>query len=176
MNIIAGNVYKNKDIPNANKLSRELRIFPTPFKGIYYVPYETERNDWYVTDPNLVIFKAAQLYINDEECYLGLYSALYYQRIIWNSIGTDIINKKISRKITRTPPSKKYWRGKIINKIMASYAFPIRFHKMKNYSTKGLVKKGLIIYSNKNKTKIDSIYLCNKGNSIACEVKKILEK
>jgi hypothetical protein len=176
MIIIPGNVYRNKDIPNANKLSRELHIFPTPFKGIYYVPYETERDGWYITDPHLVVFKAAQLYLKSDECYLGLYSALYYQREIWNALGTDIINKKISRKITRKLPSKKYWRGKIINKIMSSYAFPIRFHKIKNYNSGNLVKKGLIIYSNKKKTTSDSIYLCNKGNFIACEVKKILEK
>lgn len=176
MILIPGNVYKHKDIPNANKLYQELKIFPTPFKGIYYVPYESERDGWYVTDPHLVVFQAAQLYLKTNEYYFGLYSALYYQRVIWNAIGTDIINSKLSRKISRKLPSKKYWRGEIVNKIMAGYAFPIRIHRIKNFSLKGTSKRGSIVFSDLNKTKEDATYLCNKGDKIACEVLELLQK
>ena len=176
INLISGNVYRNKDIPNANKLSREMKIFPTPFKGVYYVPYESERDGWYITDPNLVIFKAAELYLKTNNYYFGLYSALYYNRTIWNAIGTDIINSKISKTTSRKLPSKKYWRGKIINKIMQGYYFPIRFHRIKNLSFKGVIKKGSISFSSLEKTKTDAYYLCKKGDKTACEVLRLIEK
>lgn len=175
MNLIPGNVYRNKDVKNANKLYREMKIFPTPFKGIYYVPYETERNGWYITDPHLVVFKAAQLYLKTNDYYFGLYSALYYIRIIWNASGIDIMNPKLSRKITRKLPSKKYWRGEIIHKIMSGYPFPIRFHRIKNFSLKGTKSKGPICFSNVEKTRKDAIYLCKKGNDVACEILKLLK-
>lgn len=170
-NLIPGNVYGNKDIKGANKLYREMKIFPTPFKGIYYVPYESERSAWYVTDPHEVIFKAAQIYLKTNEYYFGLYTALYYQRTVWNANGIDIINKKISRKIHRKIPSQKYWRGKIIAKIMSGYPFPIQFHRIKQFTMQGITKKGLTAFSNPEKTKRDAIYLCNKGDVRACEVR-----
>ncbi|MEK6982611.1 MAG: hypothetical protein AABX38_06770 [Candidatus Micrarchaeota archaeon] len=174
--LISGLVYKHKDIPDSNKLSRELRIFPTPFKGIYYVPYETERAGWYITNPHLVIFKAARLYLGNENYYFGLYSALYYLRTIWNAQGINIINEKLSRTITRKSPSNKYWRGKIINKIMQGYPFPIRFHRIKDFDRKNLTQKGPITYSDKERTKKDANYLCKKGDKLACEIVRLLEK
>lgn len=174
--LISGLVYKHKNIQNANKLSRELRIFPTPFKGIYYVPYETERAGWYITDPQLVIFKAARLYLGSDNYYFGLYSALYYLRTIWNAQGINIINEKLSRNISRKMPSTKYWRGKIIGKIMQGYPFPIRFHRIKNFDPKNLIRKGPITYSDKERTKKDAIYLCKKGDKLACEIVEMLER
>jgi hypothetical protein len=176
MLIIPGFVYRNKDIPNANKLSAELKIFPTPFKGIYYIPYETERGGWYVTDPHRVIFKAAQLYLKTDEYYFGLNSALYFNRIIWNAAGIDIINRKVSKTITRKKPSTKYWRGQVINKIMAGYPFPVKFHRIKDFDQKGVIKKGPIAFSNTAKTKLDAIYLCKKGDESACDALKILNR
>ena len=174
--LIPGNVYRNKDIPNANMLYREMKIFPTPFKGIYYVPYESERNGWYVTDPHLVVFKAARLYLRSDGYYFGLYSALYYQRVIWNAVSTDVINAKLSRKISRKMPSKKYWRGGIINKIMAGYPSPVRFHRITGFSLKGTVKKGTVVFSDADKTRADAAYLCKRGDETACEVLRHIRK
>lgn len=153
-----------------------MKLFPTPFKGIYYVPYESERNGQYITDPHLIIFKAAELYLKSNKYYFGLYSALYYHRIIWNALGLDILNMKISRKINRKLPSKKYWRGRVINKILSVYPFPIRFHRIGKFDLLGVIKKGAITYSDLRKTKSDAIFLCKKGDKTACEVLKILEK
>lgn len=175
-NLIYGNVYRAKDIPKAAKLYSELKIFPTPFKGIYYVPYDTERKAQYVTDPHSVVFKAAELYLKTDTYYYGLNSALYYLRIIWNAIGIDIINEKLSRKINKKIPSTKYWRGKVIAKILCQYSFPIRFHKMKGFSMVDLKKKGSIAFSNLRKTKRDAIYLSKKGDKVADEVRLRVEK
>lgn len=176
MNLIPGIIYGHKDIENATVLSKQLKIFPTPFKGIYYVPYESERNGWYVTDPLSVIFSAAKIYLGSEKYYFGLNSSLYYNRITWNAAGVDIINMKISRTIRRKLPSEKYWRGKIIRKIMSAYPFPVRFHRMRNFSQDGMVQKGNLVFSDLEKTRSDSLYLCRKGDKTACEVLGILEK
>ncbi len=170
--LIAGSVYFAKDITGSLQLYRELKIFPTPFKGVYYAPYESERNGWYVTDPHLVIFKAVALYLKTTDYYFGLYSALYYLRTIWNAFGCDIINSKISRRINRKLPSKKYWRGKIINKLMQKYPSQIRFHRIKNFSFDGTIKKGSITLSNLEKTGKDANYLCKKGDKTTCEILK----
>lgn len=174
--LIPGSVYSSKEIPNANKLYMKMKIFPTPFKGIYYVPYESERSGWYITDPQTVLFKAAALYLKTNQYYFGLRSALYYLRITWNATGTDIINQKLSRKINKKLPLKKYWRGKIINKIMNSYSFPIRFHRINHFSLNGTTKKGNILFSNLEKTKKDAVYLCKKGDKDACNVLEILRR
>ena len=174
--IITGMVYRHRDIEDANRLARELKIFPTPFKGIYYVPYESERSGWYVTDPLSVIYKAAGLYLKTDEYYFGLNSALYYNRTIWNAVGVDIINRKISRTISRKLPSEKYWRGKATRKIMSGYPFPVRFHRIRNLNMDGVVRKGTLAFSNVKKTNADASYLCKKGDRTACEALAIHEK
>lgn len=174
--LIPGNVYSAKQLQNPGKLYKELKVFPTPFKGIYYVPFDSERAGWYVSDPHKVIFLAAKLYLRDSNYYFGLYTALYYLRIIWNAFGVDLINKKLSRRINRKRPSTKYWRGKTINKIMKTYPFPIRFHRMKNYSINGITKKGIVRFSNLKKTKQDARYLSKKGDRTATDVLKLLKR
>jgi hypothetical protein len=174
--LIPGNVYRNKDIPNANKLYQELKIFPTPFKGIYYIPYESEMNGHYISDPHPVLFRAAQIYLKTDDCYFGLYSALYYNHVIWNAVGVDIVNARLSRKIIRKLPSKNYWRGQTINSIMTGYPFPLRFHKVMNVNLKGTLKKGAVIFSDIEKTRTDAAYLCRKGDKTACEVLKLIGK
>ena len=174
--LIAGNVYRHRDIQGANKLYQELKIFPTPFKGIYYVPYDSERNGWYVTDPHLVLYKATRLYLETDEYYFGLYTALYFNRVIWNAMGADIVNPKISRKIGRKLPSKSYWRGEVVNKIMSGYPFPIRLHRIRNFDLGGTVKRGSVVFSDVEKTRADADYLCRKGDKTGCEVLKLLKK
>ena len=175
-NIIPGIVYGHKDIEGATRLAKQLKVFPTPFKVIYYVPYESERSGWYVTDPRSVIFSAARIDLGSDEYYFGLNSSLYYNRIIWNAVGVDIINRRISRTIKRKMPSEKYWRGKVIRKIMSGYPFPVRFHRIMDFDLKGVIRKGNLAYSDIKRTKSDAAYLCRKGDKTACEVLKILEK
>lgn len=172
--LVAGQVYPHAALPDANRLYREMKIFPTPFRGIYYAPYETERTGWYITDPLQTIFQAVRLYLNGAPYYFGLYSAAYYNRQIWNAAGVDIINPGLSRRMVRRLPSEKYWRGKIISRIMRAYPFPIRFHRMKNFSLGGVDRKGPILFSTKEKTRKDAEYLCRKGDPTACELLKIL--
>ena len=175
-NIIPGLVYRHSDIEDATRLSKQLKIFPTPFKGIYYAPYESERSGWYITDPLSVIFNAAGLYLGTDEYYFGLGSSLYYNRMIWNAAGVDIINSKVSRTIQRKMPSDKYWRGKIIRKLMSGYPFPVRFHRMRDLHLEGMVRKGNLVYSDVKRTRSDATYLCRKGDKTACEVLTLFEK
>ncbi|MFH1520982.1 MAG: hypothetical protein ABID61_05020 [Candidatus Micrarchaeota archaeon] len=174
-NVIPGNVYHHKDISDANILSREMKLFPTPFKGIYYAPYETERKGWYISDPHLVVFKATRIFLKTDKFYFGLKSALYYNRKIWNAESTDIVNAKLSRKIIRKLPSTEYWRGRTIRKILLGFPFPIRFHRMKNFNFSGVTKKGTLMFSNMKKTRADAHYLCKKGDKVGCEVLKLLD-
>ncbi len=175
VNFIPGNIYRAKDLPNFKRLYSSLQVFPTPFKGIYYVPYETEIKGKYISDPNLVVYSAVGLYLKSSKYYCGLNTALYYLRIVWNLFGFDIINKKISRRIIRKLPSQKYWRGKVIAKLMKSYPYPIRLHRMKKISLSGLLAKGSISYSSMEKTMADARYLSSKGDKDAKETLKIIE-
>lgn len=172
---IQGNIYLAKDLPNFKKLYSALKVFPTPFKGIYYVPYETEIKGKYISDPALVVYSAIGLYLKSSEYYCALNTALYYLRIVWNLSGFDVINKKISRRIIRKLPSQKYWRGKVITKLMKSYPFPIRLHKVKKINFKELLSKGSINYSSLEKTISDAKYLSSKGDKDAKETLKVLE-
>lgn len=175
-NLILGSVCKAKDIKNACEMYRTLTIFPTPFKGIYYIPYETERKAFYITDPKKVIFEAAKLYLNSEQYYFGLFSALYYLRIIWNAQGTDIITNHMSRRINPRRVKGNYWRAHRINEIMSSYPMPIRIHRIKGFSTNGLINTSGVVFSTIEKTKTDSKYLCMKGDKCACAVNKLLQE
>ncbi|MEM2947919.1 MAG: hypothetical protein QXY05_02650 [Candidatus Anstonellales archaeon] len=171
--LIEGQVYRVSDIPNFKELYRKMQIFPTPFRGIYYCPYKTEREAWYITDPHRILFDASRLYLNSEEYYFGLYTALYYLRIIWNPFGTDIINKKLSRVVEKKIPEASYWRAKKLKKILENYPSPVRFHRIKAFSFDGVLRKGRVAFSNLPKTKKDALYLCRKGNRVACEVLKL---
>jgi len=88
----------------------------------------------------------------------------------------DIINAKMSRKIKRKLPSGNYWRARAIQKIMKTYPSPVRFHRIKGFSMKGVVRKGNLTYSGMEKTKSDAEYLCKKGDKTACEILQLVGK
>jgi len=157
--LIAGQVYHFKKIPNHRKLYSELRIFPTPFKGIYYAPYETERNSWCVTGPLKVIFMACHYYLGSDDYYYGLDTALYYLHIKWQCPEIHVMNPAISRRISKKLPSQNYWRGKTVGKIMQCYPQTIQFHRMAGFSLKGVIRSGQVSYSNEKKTRADADYL-----------------
>ncbi len=159
---VAGQVYDFRAIPNHRKLYSELRIFPTPFKGIYYVPYETERNSWYVTDPLKVIFMACHYYLGGDDYYYGLGTALYYLNVKWQCPEAHVMNPAISRRVSRKLPAQSYWRGRAVGKIMQCYPQTIQFHRMAGFSMNGVVRRGLVSYSNEKKTRADADYLAKR--------------
>ncbi len=174
--VSAGSIYRADDLENSAELYSRLKLFPTPFKGIYYAPYESEREGWFITDPLKVAFEAAKAYLGTDRCYIGLGSALYLLRVIWNPVPLDIINEKMSRVVERKLPEGNYWRAKVIKKIAKDYPAPVRFHRMENFSMKGIRWKGRMAYSGTKKTKKDAEYLCRKGSKIACEALSLMGK
>ena len=175
MNLIKGRVFSVKNIPELAEKARLLEVFPTPFKGIYYAPYDSEKDGYFISNPHDIIFNAVRSYLNTKEYYFGLFSALYYLRIIWNPNGIDIVNKYLSREVIRKAPEGNYWRAKRIRKILNMYPKPIIFHRIYSFSLRNVIKKGNILYSNLNKTKHDTQYLCKKGSERACDTNKFIE-
>ncbi len=84
-----------------------LKIFPTPFKGIYYIPFETERKAFYITNPYEILFRAAKLFLKGKPAYYGLRTALYLERKIWNPVSADIINESVSKRVEKPKEKKK---------------------------------------------------------------------
>ena len=168
--VIAGQVYHFKSLSGYRKLYSELKLFPTPFKGIYYAPYETERDSWAITDPLKVLFSAARICLGTDQYYYGLRTALYFLRQEWHCPEAHIMNGQISRRINRTLPEENYWRGKIIRKILNSFPSQISFHRIAGFSMDGTGKSGTIAFSSGKKTIADAKYLCGKGNKEACRI------
>lgn len=61
-----------KDI---ERLSAALRLFPTPFKGIYYVPMETERKGTSIDRPLTVLSRAIALFLESRNFYFSCSTA-----------------------------------------------------------------------------------------------------
>lgn len=153
--IIPGQIYRNKSNPEIKKLCSELKLFPTPFKRIWYSPYETERKGFYITDPLKVLFQACGNYLGTKEYYYGLSTAEYLQNKRWQYSEAHIINRMLSRIIERKLPKGNYWRAKAIRKIMSSYPSRIRIHRLNDFTMEGTKKIGILIFSGAKKTEKD---------------------
>ena len=128
-------------------LYNSLRIFPTPYKSIYYVPFETERKAYYVTDPYRIVFEATKKYLKKDDIYFGLSTAKYLQRKLWNPTEIHIITSTKSRKIIcQKEPSKKYWRKNRRYEILKQYPYPIYLHRIKQKNPQ-FVQKGSIAFA-----------------------------
>lgn len=120
------------------KMSAGLRLFPTPFKGIYYVPSEEERNGKFIDKPERVLYRAVSLYLGEEKCYFSCRTAEEYYGVKWQPTGeVHIVNEKISRIVdlaTRYERNrnKKSWRAVNLATLLSEYGAKIIFHKVKS--------------------------------------------
>jgi hypothetical protein len=129
----------NQDI---SSLCAALRLFPTPFKGIYYVPLEEERKGAFIEKPLKALSQAVALFLKSNEFYFSCRTAEEALGLNWQPSGSvHIVNRRLSRKInlkTRIGRSqaKGNWRSKKIARLLSFYGNEIVFHRGEVSGTK----------------------------------------
>jgi hypothetical protein len=124
--------------PQIKNLSASLDLFPTPFKGIYYVPSPEEKKAWFIDRPNLALKKALQLYLATGDFYFSCTTAEEFFGLKWTPSGEiHIVNTKHSGRIDlaeriRRNERKETFRAKKIAAILSYYGNRIIFHKVKS--------------------------------------------
>ncbi len=124
--------------PQIKNLSASLSLFPTPFKGIYYVPSPEEKKAWFIDRPKLALKKILQLYLITENFYFSCSTAEEFFGLKWTPSGeVHVVNSKRSGKIDlaeriRRNEKKKTFRAKKIAAILSYYGNRIIFHKVKS--------------------------------------------
>ena len=141
-------------------LSASLRLFPTPFKGIYYAPGQDERGGWNISSPKKVLTDAIQLFLGDDRFYYTGLVAEQHLGLIWQTTSRiDVVNPHFAGRINlrariKRNEKKTTFRAKKIARLLDFYGDLLVFHKVKefdkckfkatpqgNYATKGQVKK-----------------------------------
>ena len=112
-----------------------LFLFPTPFKGIYYVPLDDERKGWLLQNPALALREALAVYLKTDKFYYSCRTADEYHGISWHPSGEmHVVNAVRSGKIDLEARigrnrQKKTWRAKTVARILEFYCRKIIFHK-----------------------------------------------
>ena len=124
--------------PQIKNLVASLKLFPTPFKGIYYVPSPQEKKATFIDKPLLVLKKTIVLYLKSEKFYFSCTTAEEHFGIKWSPGGMmHIVNEKRSGKIDLLEriarnERKGTYRSKKIAQILSYYGNEIIFHKVKS--------------------------------------------
>lgn len=112
-----------------------LRLFPTPFKGIYYVPLEEERKGAFIEKPLKALSQAVALFLGTKEFYFSCRTAEEELGLNWQPLGSvHIVNPTLSRKISlkgriRRNQARGTWRARKIARLLSYYGNEIIFHK-----------------------------------------------
>jgi len=120
------------------KLSASLKLFPTPFKGIYYIPSKEERGGWFIDKSFLILKKSISLFLETKNFYFSCSTAEEYLGLKWRpSSEIHIVNEFLSRKIdlkkrTQRNKNKKTYRAKKIAHLLSFYGDILIFHKTKS--------------------------------------------
>ena len=126
--------YGKKEI---ERMSASLRLFPTPFKGIYYAPPESERKSWTIEWPMKILSMAVSLYLDSMDFYFTGVTSQEAFGEKWHATGiVHIVNAKISRKIDLKSRAernlrKKSYRSQKIADLLSFYGNILAFHKVK---------------------------------------------
>lgn len=116
-------------------LSASLKIFPTPFKGIYYIPTKIERDGCFIDNANMVFKRALSAYLSNDNFYYSCRTAEEFWGIKWQPLGeVHVVNENLSRTIDmrarqKRNENKTTWRAKRIAKILSIYGNKIIFHR-----------------------------------------------
>jgi len=114
-----------------------LTLFPTPFKGVYYIPFEDERKSRTLHDPMKALTMSVESYLGSDRFYYTCRSALEWLGIEWHPSGLfHIANEKVSKRIelesrVGRKKKKKTYYSKTSAEILAQYGREIIFHKCK---------------------------------------------
>lgn len=124
--------------PEIFNLSASLKLFPTPFKGVYYIPSNEERRGWFIDKPLSVLTKATELFLNSQDFYFTCSTAEEFFGISWRpKDDRHIVNEKRSGRIDlrsriQFNEKKKTFRAKKLALILSYYGNEIIFHKVKS--------------------------------------------
>ncbi len=124
--------YSPKQITEMNA---SLKLFPTPFKGIYYVPLEEERKGNFIEKPIKALSQALSLFLKSNDFYFSCQTAKEALGLDWQASGNiHVVNNHISRTIdlrqrAQKNLAKNNWRAKKIADILSQYGNSITFHK-----------------------------------------------
>lgn len=116
-------------------LSASLRIFPTPFKGVYYIPLEEERKAAFIEKPLMALTHAVSVYLGGAPFYYSCETAEEEAGIRWQpSNEVHIVNEKRSGGIDLAKRMKRNgqrgtWRAKKIARILSFYGEKLVFHR-----------------------------------------------
>ena len=116
-------------------MSAGLKLFPTPFKGIYYVPLGEERGGWFIEKPLKALSLAISLYLGSNEFYYTCSTAEEALGTKWNpSEEVHVVNRKLSdrmdiRERAGRNMRKGTYRAKKIAHLLLFYGNVIVFHR-----------------------------------------------
>ena len=119
-------------------LSASLKLFPTPFKGIYYIPSRDEREGWFIEKPLSILTKSIAAFLRTDSFYYSCTTAEEFWGIGWRPSGINhIINEKISTRIDlkkriERNSKKATYRAKKIARLLSFYGEILVFHKIKS--------------------------------------------
>lgn len=129
-----------------------LRLFPTPFKGIYYVPIEQERKGLFIENPRKILTNAINAFLGTSRFYYSCSTAEEKLGISWQPNGeVHIVNEILSRRIDLgrririTQTSSR--RAKKIGTLLEQYCRTIRFHRVKNIEGASIIQTPLGAYA-----------------------------
>ena len=124
----------------AKALFASLKLFPTPFKGIYYVPMDSERQGWNIDSPLRVLSQALEMHLHGGKFYYSCQTAKEFLGESWHPAGEiHVVNIELSGKISLKEKigrnlQKGTYRSKKIAHLLSLYGNLIIFHKIKTLS------------------------------------------
>jgi len=118
------------------QMSAALKLFPTPFKGIYYLPIAEERNGWFIEKPLKALSMALRIYLKANEFYFSCETAEEFFGRKWTPSGAvHIVNTvrsgrvDLEKRIQRNK-AKGTYRAKKAAHLLSFYGREIVFHKV----------------------------------------------
>lgn len=142
-------------------MSATLKLFPTPFKGIYYVPLEEERKGAFIENPLRILSRAVALFLDTDDFYFSCGTAEEALGLNWRPSGSvHIVSKALSRKIDLNGKIarnglKKTWRARKLARILAFYGTELVFHKSSSMADAKLKRTPYGRFATKSQIKID---------------------
>lgn len=127
-----------KDGLNASQIKElfaSLKIFPTPFKGIYYIPSPQEKKATFIDKPILALNRIVAIYLGGDKFYFSCTTAEEHLGAKWSPGNIiHIVNEKRSGRINllkriERNKKKKTWRAKKIAMLLSFYGHEIIFHR-----------------------------------------------
>jgi len=118
-----------------------LKLFPTPFKNIYYVPSEEEKKGWFIDKPMRVLTGAVRMFLESPDFYYSCTTAEERLGIRWtpsneihivngNKSGRIDLEERIERDLKR----RTYRAGRVAH-VLSIYGRRLIFHRTKNVAS-----------------------------------------